>query len=92
MEVHETGSEIIFSEKQTKKKGITSSTDCQLVSLERLGWRRRLFEQKTPLARPARLSRSRAADLPSASTHTYTHTEFRHCIYVLLNTITHRHG
>lgn len=29
-----------------------SSTDCQLLSLERLGWQRRLFEQ-TPLAPPA---------------------------------------
>lgn len=46
MEVHESGSEIIFS---GKKEGITSSTDCQLVSVERLGWRRRLFEQKNAI-------------------------------------------
>lgn len=40
-------------------------------------------KKKTPFALPARLAHSRATDLHSASKHTYTHTEFRHCICLL---------
>lgn len=81
MEVHESGSEIIFSEE--KKKGITSSTDCQLVSVERLGWRRRLFEQKRKRHwhfQPGSLT----PELPiyTLPLNTHTHTPSSGIVYV----------
>lgn len=72
IEVHETGSEIIYSEKE---KNITLSTDCQLVSVERLGWRRRLFEQKRHWhCQPSSLTPELPIYPLPLNTHTRTHT------------------
>lgn len=81
IEVHETGSEIIYSEK--KKHHFVHrlpASECGEVRLAAPSVR-----TKTPLALPAKLTHSRATNLPSASkhTHTRTHTKFRHCICLL---------
>lgn len=73
-----TGSEIIFSEKRNHffiRLPARESGDARPAAPS--------VPTKTPLTPPAALTHSRAADLPSASTHTYTHTEFRHCICLL---------
>lgn len=70
-----------------RKKGITSSTDCQLSESGEARLAAPSVQKETPLALPARLRRSRHTDLPSASTHTYTHQA--QALYMSANTITH---
>lgn len=86
MEVHETGSEIIFSEKRNHffffRLPASESGDARLAAPS--------VPTKTPLALPAALTRSRATDLPSASTHIHTHRV--QALYMSANTTTHRHG
>lgn len=67
-----------------KKKGITSSTDCQLVSVERLGWRRRLFEQNKKNAIGTSSQAHSTPELPiyPLPLNTHPHTPSSGIVYV----------